>query len=187
MTIGCIKNYTDVDTYISEAIEKLALHSMSPRQLGRDNPRSFENDRVRDISIGFKNSAGVGGQSSPSVLVELATVDTNEKPVAILTNLDDEICPVCLEQIERSHPQSFKTCCSHTFHICCVGKLENTQCPVCRFQHDLPTSELTECLICKSDCNGQLLRHSMRHSIVEENQDLWVCLICGFTGCGRFR
>lgn len=68
--------------------------------------------------------------------------------------------------------------CQHVFHCTCLQKWKGSGCPVCRYtQHDLRRSsqgamaaddESAECTVCHSDMN------------------LWVCLICGSVGCGRY-
>lgn len=101
----------------------------------------------------------------------------------------NEQCPFCLENLTSN---IFRTCCNHSFHIACVSKLVGPQCPVCRFQHDLDDSYLSQCSICGhngiaiTDTNhsrGQQLRHET-HGAFTNHQDLWLCLVCGFLGCG---
>lgn len=68
--------------------------------------------------------------------------------------------------------------CQHVFHCTCLQKWKGSGCPVCRYTQDdfrkpsqsLPfdDSETAECSVCHSDVN------------------LWVCLICGNVGCGRY-
>ena len=67
--------------------------------------------------------------------------------------------------------------CQHVFHCSCLQKWKGSGCPVCRYTQDdlgkktYSTEEdlgLNECTICRSDAN------------------LWICLICGNIGCGRY-
>lgn len=72
--------------------------------------------------------------------------------------------------------------CQHVFHCSCLQKWRGSGCPVCRYtQDDLglgkrnqnstshgEESGLNECSVCHSDSN------------------LWICLICGNVGCGRY-
>lgn len=71
--------------------------------------------------------------------------------------------------------------CNHTFHAECLRKWTDTsyfyilyfcfiyfRCPVCR---NSQTPDLVPDQIC-NECN--------------KNTDLWMCLICGNIGCGRY-
>lgn len=68
--------------------------------------------------------------------------------------------------------------CQHVFHCTCLQKWKGSGCPVCRYTQDdfrkssqgVPLDdEASECCsVCRSDLN------------------LWVCLICGNVGCGRY-
>lgn len=82
----------------------------------------------------------------------------------------------------------FTILCQHVFHCACLEKWRGTGCPVCRHttpslalasQHSPATydpdnppfgsGEASLCSIC--DCTD----------------DLWICLICGNVGCGRYK
>ena len=83
-------------------------------------------------------------------------------------------CPVCLERMDESSGL-LTIPCQHTFHCVCLVKWRKNGCPVCRFtQDDMIRSGpddaegINECSICRADTN------------------LWICLICGNTGCGRY-
>jgi BRCA1-associated protein len=101
------------------------------------------------------------------------------KPVAPPTPALKELptCPVCLERMDES-TGLLTILCQHVFHCTCLEKWRGSGCPVCRYtQEDLSLRRgarpevpqgLNECAICHSDAN------------------LWVCLICGHVGCGRY-
>lgn len=67
--------------------------------------------------------------------------------------------------------------CQHVFHCTCLQKWKGSGCPVCRYTQDdfrrnsqslSLEDEPVECHVCHSELN------------------LWVCLICGTVGCGRY-
>lgn len=119
---------------------------------------------------------------------------------AVLDSAPDLLCPLCLDPIDPRRPRSFATACRHTFHVDCIRLLEVPQCPVCRFQHDSTAESLSVCFEC--GWNG-LAQHtsaatsasataadastssSYPSSLQPQPEDLWVCLVCGFVGCGR--
>nr|GMC65182.1 BRCA1-associated protein [Ipomoea batatas] len=75
-------------------------------------------------------------------------------------------CPVCLERLDQDTSGIQSTLCDHSFHCSCVSKWTYSSCQVCRLcqqQDERPT-----CSVCGTPKN------------------LWVCLICGFVGCGRY-
>ncbi|KAF7148156.1 hypothetical protein RHSIM_Rhsim03G0250100 [Rhododendron simsii] len=76
-------------------------------------------------------------------------------------------CPVCLERLDQDTSGIQSTLCDHSFQCPCVSKWTYLSCQVCRLcqQHD----EKPRCIDC-----GTL-------------KNLWVCVICGFVGCGRYQ
>ncbi|KAL6965813.1 RING-type E3 ubiquitin transferase [Sarracenia purpurea var. burkii] len=75
-------------------------------------------------------------------------------------------CPVCLERLDQDTSGIQSTLCDHSFQCPCVLKWTYLSCQVCRLcqQQD----EKPSCAVC-----GTL-------------KNLWVCVICGFVGCGRY-
>ncbi|PSS36109.1 BRCA1-associated protein [Actinidia chinensis var. chinensis] len=75
-------------------------------------------------------------------------------------------CPVCLERLDQDTSGIQSTLCDHSFQCPCVLKWTYLSCQVCRLCQR--QDEKPNCAIC-----GTL-------------KNLWVCVICGFVGCGRY-
>ncbi|CAN1839559.1 BRAP2 RING ZnF UBP domain-containing protein 2 [Linum perenne] len=74
-------------------------------------------------------------------------------------------CPVCLERLDQDMGGILTTLCNHSFHCSCISKWADSSCPVCRYCQQQP--EKSVCFICQT------------------SENLWMCVICGFVGCGR--
>ncbi|XP_064977465.1 BRAP2 RING ZnF UBP domain-containing protein 1-like isoform X2 [Musa acuminata AAA Group] len=76
-------------------------------------------------------------------------------------------CPVCIERLDQDISGIIATTCDHSFQCSCISKWVNSSCSVCQFcqKH----SEKPTCSICGTP------------------QNLWICVICGFVGCGRYK
>ncbi|OQR93848.1 hypothetical protein ACHHYP_02206 [Achlya hypogyna] len=74
-------------------------------------------------------------------------------------------CPVCLDRLDTSVSGILTTLCNHTFHCDCLFRWEGSSCPVCRYSHG---DMVSTCEVC------------------ETTEHLWICLICGHIGCGRY-
>ncbi|XP_052864720.1 BRCA1-associated protein isoform X2 [Anopheles cruzii] len=79
------------------------------------------------------------------------------------------MCPVCLERMDESVDGVLTILCNHAFHAGCLIKWGDSTCPVCRC---IQTPELSEPSVCM-ECEG--------------TEALWICLICGHIGCGRYQ
>ncbi|KAA8648793.1 putative RING and UBP finger domain protein [Aspergillus tanneri] len=116
------------------------------------------------------------GSTSQTSSIPSATLSS--RPLAPPTPALIELptCPVCLERMDET-TGLLTIICQHVFHCTCLQKWKGSGCPVCRYtQDDLRKSsqgmpiedEMAECSVCRSEIN------------------LWVCLICGNVGCGRY-
>lgn len=96
--------------------------------------------------------------------------------IAPLKEVELPTCPVCLERMDSDTTGLITIPCQHTFHCSCLDKWKNSQCPVCRYS------------------TLRLSRNSAIRQTGETNgcstclchENLWICLICGNIGCGRY-
>ncbi|KAM0018637.1 putative transcription factor C2H2 family [Helianthus debilis subsp. tardiflorus] len=84
-----------------------------------------------------------------------------------LASTEQPSCPVCLERLDQDMSGILTTMCNHSFHCSCISKWTDSSCPVCRYCQQQP--EKSKCLICQT------------------SENVWICLLCGFVGCGRYK
>ncbi|GAV52099.1 hypothetical protein ZYGR_0AG00900 [Zygosaccharomyces rouxii] len=85
-------------------------------------------------------------------------------------------CPVCLERMDSDTTGLITIPCQHTFHCQCLDKWKNSKCPVCRYS----SLRLSRDSLLR-DAGG-----SASCSTCGSRESLWICLICGNVGCGRY-
>ncbi|KAF8393105.1 hypothetical protein HHK36_021346 [Tetracentron sinense] len=83
------------------------------------------------------------------------------------SSIEHHTCPVCLERLDQDMSGILTTICNHSFHCSCISKWTDSSCPVCRYCQQQP--EQSTCCVC------------------ETSENLWICVICGFVGCGRYK
>ncbi|PSN56725.1 BRCA1-associated protein [Blattella germanica] len=88
--------------------------------------------------------------------------------VAPLSHTELPTCPVCLERMDESVDGILTILCNHSFHSSCLAKWGDTSCPVCRYVQTPEVVADNRCFECHSA------------------DSLWICLICGHVGCGRY-
>ncbi|KAI1387430.1 zf-UBP-domain-containing protein [Hypoxylon trugodes] len=102
-------------------------------------------------------------------------------------------CPVCLERMDDT-TGLLTIPCQHVFHCSCLQKWKGSGCPVCR--HTNPT--LAAAASSSSNAHTPYdpdnpytqpfgSRVSNLCSVCDSPDDLWICLICGNVGCGRYK
>lgn len=121
-----------------------------------------------------------GGNINPNVKQQEEQISTNTKKTRKFSyeydinnnGLDDiRICTICLEDITKKNNKKLKNdgliyvLCGHVFHIECFSGLDDNKCPICRY--------------CLSPYNFVTCEYCF-----QEN-DLWVCLVCGKIFCGE--
>ncbi|QHO50266.1 BRCA1-associated protein [Arachis hypogaea] len=83
------------------------------------------------------------------------------------TSVEQPTCPVCLELLDQDTSGILTTLCNHSFHCSCISKWADSSCPVCRYCQQ--QAEKSICSVCRT------------------TENLWICVICGFVGCGRYK
>ena len=121
-----------------------------------------------------------GGNINSNVKQQEEQISTNTKKTRKFSyeydinnnGLDDiRICTICLEDITKKNNKKLKNdgliyvLCGHVFHIECFSGLDDNKCPICRY--------------CLSPYNFVTCEYCF-----QEN-DLWVCLVCGKIFCGE--
>ncbi|KAH8340613.1 hypothetical protein KR059_002448, partial [Drosophila kikkawai] len=101
--------------------------------------------------------------------VWVSAVERGEHEAPPLGHTELPTCPVCLERMDESVDGVLTILCNHAFHASCLMKWGDSTCPVCRH---VQTPELVEDSVCM-ECEG--------------TDSLWICLICGHVGCGRYQ
>ncbi|KAI9646933.1 hypothetical protein NHQ30_004933 [Ciborinia camelliae] len=144
-------------------------------------------------SITFQTSASsISNSSFPELSHDPFTpapIQNNPRPCLPPTpNLVElPTCPVCLERMEDT-VGLFTILCQHVFHCACLEKWRGTGCPVCRHtnfslalasQHSPTTHD--------SDNPPFGSGAASLCSVCDCADDLWICLICGNVGCGRYK
>ncbi|KAM3956792.1 BRCA1-associated protein [Aphomia sociella] len=130
----------------------------------------------------------------PGALVRLAWVARAEwarggAAPAGLTELPT--CPVCLERMDESVAGVLSVQCAHAFHAACLLRWRGARCPVCRAAQT-PEPRGGRCAQCERPEEDGSEPRDTPSGVAEglldgvEAGTLWICLICGHVGCGRY-
>jgi BRCA1-associated protein len=118
-------------------------------------------------------ATGVSSPVEASSLASSLTAKPHAPPTPSLVELPT--CPVCLERMDET-TGLLTILCQHVFHCACLEKWRGSGCPVCRYtQNDAFAHRGTDGEAPDNEC-----------SVCGSTQNLWICLICGNIGCGRY-
>ncbi|XP_072934689.1 BRCA1-associated protein isoform X2 [Epargyreus clarus] len=108
-------------------------------------------------------------------------------------------CAVCLERMDESVAGVLTVQCAHAFHAECLARSRDARCPVCRCAQTPEPRGRARCARCddlaqeNSASEGEGGGEGERvEGVAEglpdgaEGGTLWICLICGHVGCGRY-
>ncbi|XP_052751884.1 BRCA1-associated protein [Galleria mellonella] len=109
-------------------------------------------------------------------------------------------CAVCLERMDESVAGVLSVQCAHAFHAACLARWRAARCPVCRAAQVPEPAARAACLACAAEeeepseegwspgggggGGGTDLAEGLLDGV--EAGTLWICLICGHVGCGRY-
>jgi BRCA1-associated protein len=106
-------------------------------------------------------------------------------PTANLVELPT--CPVCLERMDDT-TGLLTILCQHVFHCDCLQKWRGTGCPVCRHTNPSLASQLPSNSSAYDPSNPPFgSGGASLCTVCDSTDDLWICLICGNVGCGRYK
>lgn len=117
------------------------------------------------------DEAGAGSDPFPQAALfprAVAPEDEAGDGAKVPSTSQSSACAVCLERLEPATAALVTTLCNHTMHAACLAQWDLNRCPVCRHTHEL-TPEASSCMNCS------------------HRNDLWMCVVCGYVGCGVYR
>ncbi|OMH80177.1 RING finger protein ETP1-like protein [Zancudomyces culisetae] len=100
-------------------------------------------------------------------------------------------CPVCLERLDSNSTGLLTIMCQHTFHSNCLSGWKENSCPVCRQVQQMFINQNGN----RNDADGNAPQQEWQERRLENikcmecdsNISLWICVICGVVGCGRYK
>lgn len=136
---------------------------------------TFRDEASADVFYGNYNGVAFNGlEPGLCHLVYVGSAETEREGLggggALEGATELPTCPVCLERMEESVDGILTILCNHAFHAQCLLQWSDSTCPVCRYAQTPEPAAATA-----SSCTS-----CGRHD------DLWICLICGHVGCGRY-
>ncbi|KAL7416589.1 hypothetical protein BDY24DRAFT_198626 [Mrakia frigida] len=145
--------------------------------------------RIKHVLAHFVPPSSPSTSSSSSSAVSTtdtpAPVETSPFPEdqAILEALDGAFelpsCPVCLERLDSEISGLVTVQCDHRFHCQCLARWSDSRCPVCRYSQTATTTS-------SNPPPGLPHPPTATCSACSTTDSLWICLICGIVGCGRY-
>ncbi|TDZ33888.1 RING finger protein ETP1-like protein [Colletotrichum spinosum] len=156
----------EFDGKVFNSMEAQVCHVVFVKSITFESPNS-ENRTFPDLSHDpFTPSASSSLKPFPPPTPNLVELPT---------------CPVCLERMDDT-TGLMTIPCQHVFHCTCLQNWKGAGCPVCR--HTNPETAYDP-----SNPYTQPFGSSVSNlcSVCDSDEDLWICLICGKVGCGRYK
>ncbi|KAJ4419149.1 hypothetical protein N0V85_001135, partial [Neurospora sp. IMI 360204] len=131
------------------------------------------------------SNAGGNGNQVDTIPSPSNTLNLRPFPPPTPNLIELPTCTVCLERMDDT-AGLMTILCQHVFHCTCLQTWKGFGCPICRATNPKPTAEETnpENPYSRPFGSGPV---SNLCSVCDERSDLWICLICGNVGCGRYK
>ncbi|CCC12625.1 hypothetical protein SMACR_07924 [Sordaria macrospora] len=131
------------------------------------------------------SNAGGNGSQVDTLPSPSNTLNLRPFPPPTPNLIELPTCTVCLERMDDT-AGLMTILCQHVFHCTCLQTWKGFGCPICRATNPKPTAEETdpENPYSRPFGSGPI---SNLCSVCDEPSDLWICLICGNVGCGRYK
>ncbi|KAK0709695.1 hypothetical protein B0T26DRAFT_653780 [Lasiosphaeria miniovina] len=161
------KPFDSIETEICHVtyIKSITFETPDQTSAGKRKGSEATVDAYSPTSPGVVNSLKPFPPPTPS-LIELPT------------------CPVCLERMDNT-AGLMTILCQHVFHCTCLQTWKGSGCPVCRATNPAPSQDVYNPENPYSQPFGSGVSNIC--SVCDSTSDLWICLICGNVGCGRYK
>ncbi|KAL1630996.1 hypothetical protein SLS56_004670 [Neofusicoccum ribis] len=143
------------------------------------DPSSFPNMNNDPFTPSARPTPSAPLPAGASSAVDTGSLSLSTKPLPPPTSSLVELptCPVCLERMDET-TGLLTILCQHVFHCACLEKWRGSGCPVCRYTQN-------DSLISRGYASdGEAPENEC--SVCGTSSNLWICLICGNIGCGRY-
>lgn len=140
---------------------------------------------IKSITVetpGRKGSEGAGvGKGETGMINSLRPFPP---PTPSLVELPT--CAVCLERMDDT-AGLMTILCQHVFHCTCLQTWKTRGCPICRATN--PLTKQQQELDDEGNPYAKPFGHGVSNlcSVCDAPDNLWICLICGNVGCGRYQ
>lgn len=131
-------------------------------------------------SITIETPSQPAASSSKAAVGHLSHLKPFPPPTPDLVELPT--CTVCLERMDDTSGL-ITIPCQHVFHCTCLQSWRGSGCPVCRATNPAPGD--VDSTDPYSHPFGQGISNFCGRC--DTHDDLWLCLICGNVGCGRYK
>ncbi|KAI9470075.1 MAG: hypothetical protein EXX96DRAFT_588707 [Benjaminiella poitrasii] len=155
--------------------------------------RLFSSMEPEKCKVIYIESVEIDSVTMPPYTIPFAQQQSsNPEPDSLKEDEDSlPICPVCLEPMNETTTGLLTILCQHTFHCHCLSKWGDGSCPVCRYSQKPALAET------ESSLSRTVQPNPKERIIGDQSEDnecstchskesLWICLICGDIGCGRY-
>ncbi|KAK4665997.1 hypothetical protein QC763_407710 [Podospora pseudopauciseta] len=140
---------------------------------------------IKSITVetpGRKGSEGAGGGKGETGMIN--SLRPFPPPTPSLVELPT--CAVCLERMDDT-AGLMTILCQHVFHCTCLQTWKTRGCPICRATN--PLTKQQQELDDEGNPYAKPFGHGVSNlcSVCDAPDNLWICLICGNVGCGRYQ